>query len=257
MEHKESHKESKEKGHRFLAKLGKTRLRPGGRKATEWLISQAGLTAESHVLEVACNMGTTAIEVARRYGCHITGIDMDKAALDKARQNIRQAGVESLVTVQMANALELPFPDSQFDVVINEAMLTMYPDDGKERLLKEYARVLKPGGRLLTHDLLLTEGTPEEILTHMRKAINVNAQPKTKNEWETLLQQEFSAVQVSHGLMTLLSPRGLVYDEGIFGALRIIRNALKPENRTMFMTMFRTFRRNRRYIKYIAACSTK
>ena len=42
-----------EPGHEFLARLGKTRLRPGGREATEWLLSHVDFTADTRVLEVA------------------------------------------------------------------------------------------------------------------------------------------------------------------------------------------------------------
>ena len=119
-------------GHHFLARLGKTRLRPGGRFATEWLINQTRFAPDTQVLEVACNMGTTAVGLAQRFGCHITGVDLDENALNKARQNIRAARLESLVQVQHANATELPFPDNSFDVVINEAMLTMLPLANKE-----------------------------------------------------------------------------------------------------------------------------
>lgn len=45
----------------------------------------------------------------------------------------------------MADASKLPFADNSFDVVINEAMLTMYGDKAKTKLLQEYYRVLKPG----------------------------------------------------------------------------------------------------------------
>ena len=136
-------------GHHFLARLGKTRLRPGGRFATEWLINQTRFAPDTQVLEVACNMGTTAVGLAQRFGCHITGVDLDENALEKARQNIRAAGLEHLVQVQHANATELPFPDNSFDVVINEAMLTMLPLANKEMAVAEYFRVLKPGGVLI------------------------------------------------------------------------------------------------------------
>lgn len=62
---------SEKAGHTFLASLGKTRLRPGGIEATEWLFQQAGFTADSKVLEVACNMGTTSIELAQRFHCSV------------------------------------------------------------------------------------------------------------------------------------------------------------------------------------------
>ncbi|MBE7603313.1 class I SAM-dependent methyltransferase, partial [Staphylococcus aureus] len=84
---------SKEAGHTFLAKLGKTRLRPGGKEATDWLIQQGAFSQDKQVLEVACNMCTTSIYLAHNYGCHIQGVDINKKALEKAQENISAAGL--------------------------------------------------------------------------------------------------------------------------------------------------------------------
>lgn len=248
-----------EAGHKFLARLGKKRLRPGGRIATEWLLSHSGLQTDSQVLEIACNMGTTAIEIAQRFQCHITGIDMDKQALTKARTNILANGLSNLISVQEADASKLPFPDNHFDVVINEAMLTMYADKAKARLLQEYLRVLKPGGRLLTHDISLTEQREEDCVAQkMQAAIQVKAQPMLTEGWMTLFRTAgFHDVAYSEGLMTLMTPKGMLYDEGLLGTLKIIRNALKAENRPQFLRMFRHFRQNRNRLRYIAVVSTK
>ncbi len=131
---------SKEAGHTFLAKLGKTRLRPGGKEATDWLIQQGAFSQDKQVLEVACNMCTTSIYLAHTYGCHIQGVDINKKALEKAQENISAAGLESYIQVQQANAVKLPFDDNQFDIVLNEAMLTMLPIAIKEKALREYYR---------------------------------------------------------------------------------------------------------------------
>ncbi|HEM7187588.1 TPA: methyltransferase domain-containing protein [Providencia rettgeri] len=248
-----------EAGHKFLARLGKKRLRPGGKEATEWLLSQSGLHKNSQVLEVACNMGTTAIEIASQFHCHITGIDMDKQALAQAQKNVANKGLIELVTIQMADASKLPFEDNSFDVVINEAMLTMYADKAKAKLLQEYYRVLKPGGCLLTHDIAFKDAQAvQNVVSQMQQAINVKAQPLPETQWVELFQQVGFQQVVSHtGPMTLLSPKGLIYDEGVFGALKIIRNALKKENRPQFLRMFRHFRQNRGKLNYIAVVSVK
>ena len=80
-----------EAGHKFLAKLGKKRLRPGGKRATDWLIEKGAFTSETKVLEVACNRGTTAIELAKKFGCQITAVDMDQQALEIAKQSVIKA----------------------------------------------------------------------------------------------------------------------------------------------------------------------
>ena len=61
----------REAGHSFLARLGKTKLRPGGVEATGWLLEKANIKEDSKVLEVACNMRTTMIQVAGKNGCNI------------------------------------------------------------------------------------------------------------------------------------------------------------------------------------------
>lgn len=247
-----------EVGHHFLARLGKTRLRPGGKLATDWLIANGDFRQDKKVLEVACNMGTTAIEIAKQFGCEVIGIDLDEEALEKARQNIAENKMEDLVQVQRANATKLPFEDNSFDIVINEAMLTMLPVEAKEKAIREYLRVLKPNGFLLTHDVLLNTEDSEQILADLRDAINITVTPLTKENWKTLfLDCGFRNVETFTGEMSLLSPKGLIYDEGVLGAMKIVSNALKPENRETFKKMFQTFNNPDNKLGFIAVCSQK
>ncbi|HDG1699361.1 TPA: methyltransferase domain-containing protein [Kluyvera ascorbata] len=251
---------SEKAGHTFLASLGKTRLRPGGVDATEWLFNQSALSPDSTVLEVACNMGTTSIELAQRFGCTIYAVDMDKNALAKARENIAAAGLGENITVMEANATKLPFADETFDVVINEAMLTMYVDKAKTRLIDEYYRVLKPGGRLLTHDIMFTQERLETRgQAQLEEIMKSNVSPMTQAAWKTLfLDSGFRSVDTHHGAMSLMSPAGMIRDEGLARAAKILFNALRTrENRTRFLGMFRFFRRNRHQLNYIACCSRK
>ncbi|WP_101774502.1 class I SAM-dependent methyltransferase [Pasteurella oralis] len=247
-----------EVGHNFLARLGKTRLRPGGRKATDWLIANGDFDANKKVLEVACNMATTAIGLAKQYGCYIEGVDLDENALEKARENITNEGLQDLIHVQRANAMKLPFEDNSFDIVINEAMLTMLPIEAKQKAIKEYLRVLKPNGFLLTHDVMLVGDNHQQILENMRSAINVTVTPLTKEGWKALFNEcGFRNVDTYSGEMTLLSPTGLIHDEGVLGTFKIIKNALKSENREQFKRMFKTFNDPKDKLHFIAVCSQK
>lgn len=245
-------------GHNFLARLGKMRLRPGGKKGTDWLIANGDFNKDKKVLEVACNMGTTAIGLAERFGCHIEGVDLDEQALAKAQKNISEAKLDNLIHVQRANAMKLPFADSSFDIVINEAMLTMLPLEAKRKAVTEYFRVLKPGGFLLTHDVMLLEHNEAQILATLREVINVSITPLTKEGWKDLFKQAgFSNVDTYSGEMTLLSPKGMIYDEGVLGTLKIVRNALRSENRETFKKMFRFFNDPQNKMHFIAVCSQK
>lgn len=246
-------------GHTFLASLGKTRLRPGGIEATEWLIKKANLTPQSQVLEVACNMATTSIELAQRFGCHIHAIDMDQQALDQARARVKEQGLESNIQIMEANALKLPFPDNTFDVVINEAMLTMYADKAKAKLVNEYYRVLKPGGCLLTHDIMHLQQLTTPSHDQLQNVVKSNVSPMTRTGWQTLFNDAgFGSVDTHNGGMSLMSPPGLIRDEGLLRALKIVFNGLRTrDNRRRFIGMFRYFRAHRHQLNYIACCSKK
>ena len=247
-----------EVGHNFLARLGKTRLRPGGRKATEWLIASGDFNKDKKILEVACNMCTTAIGLAQKFDCKIEGVDLDEAALEKARANIAMHGLQDKIHVQRANAMVLPFEDESFDIVINEAMLTMLPVQAKMKAVAEYFRVLKPGGFLLTHDVMLTTEDSEAVLQQLREAINITVTPLTKQGWKNVfLDSGFRNVETYNGDMTLLSPSGMLYDEGVLGTLKTIKNALKAENRSTFKKMFNVFNDPQKKLNFIAVCSQK
>ncbi|MFC2600905.1 class I SAM-dependent methyltransferase [Treponema lecithinolyticum] len=249
-----------EAGHVFLAKLGKTTLRPGGIDATAWLIEQARINSGTKILEVACNMGRTMIQLSKKYGCKITGVDLDKDVLKKAEENIRKNHLEDKLTLIHGDALALPFEDASFDIVVNEAMLTMLVGDKKDKALKEYFRVLKPGGLLLTHDVALRtadSAVQKELRSGLSKAINVSVEPLDAGSWKALFLKNGFTVTQKSGDMTLMSPIGIIHDEGFAGALRIMRNAMKKENKAMFRQMFRFFNEHKKELAYICSVGTK
>lgn len=247
----------REAGHVFLARLGKKRLRPGGITATNWLKEQANIKKDSKILEVACNMATSAIEIVQEQGCDYIGVDIDDFAIQKALANIEKNGLKDKIKILKADARELPFEDESFDIVINEAMLTMLTQVNKEKCVSEYYRVLRKGGVLLTHDVLI-KGENEEKRVELSKSINVNVSPQTKEKWQALFKNAgFSEVESFTGDMTLMSPIGLIKDEGFFNTLRILFNGLKKENRNMFIGMFKTFRKNKKHLGFIATISRK
>lgn len=245
-------------GHNFLAKLGKTRLRPGGVTATNWLIAHGNFSEEITVLDVACNMCTTSIELASRFHCHITGLDLDKRNLEKANLKIKHSNVGEYIDLVQGNALKLPFDDNSYDIIINEAMLTMLDNNAKEKALKEYYRVLKPGGKLLTHDITFHDNNVTPLIDKLKKTININVCPLSTDKWEQILKESgFKSIECDTGDMTLMSFRGMVKDEGFLNTLKIVKNGLKKENSVIFRQMHSFFTTEGKKLKYIAICSEK
>lgn len=230
----------REMGHKLLARLGKTKLRPGGVEGTDWLLSHVDFTPQTRVLEVACNRGYTLVQLAQRYGLRATGLDSDADVIAQARSDIADAGLSGQVDVRTGDATDLPFGDASFDVVINEAMLTMLPDTAKVRALTEYRRVLRPGGVILTHDVVLRQDKPM-LVRLLQKVINVPAHPLTLSGWKRVFAEgACTVVDVKTGEFSLLSDEGLRRDEGVEGRDRLIGNAMADENFGQFSEM-RTF----------------
>ena len=139
-------------------------------------------------------------------------------------------------------------------------MLTMLIGEDKERALKEYSRVLKPGGVLLTHDVVFREEDPKvqhELMAGLSKAINVHVEPLTLAGWKETIERHAFRTEQKHGDMTLLDPPGILHDEGAKGALKIMTNAMKKENRDMFTTMFDFFHDHAAQLGYVANFSTR
>lgn len=247
----------REIGHFLLKRLGKTKLRPGGAKATNWLIDKIDFTKSPVILEVACNEAYNLMDFAEKYKNKNIGIDINKKAIESAKRNIAERNLQDYVKVRVGNALSLPFDDNSFDVIINEAMLTMFDNENKKKALSEYYRVLKKGGILLTQDVMLIN-EDEKLIKEMQYVINNPVRPLTKENWLSLHKEiGFSKSSYFNDKMTLLSNSGLMHDEGLFGMLKILKNGIFDKNRKQFFEMSNFFRKNRKKLNFIAICSEK
>ena len=124
--------------------------------AIDVLARTAGIADTSHVLDVASGMGGPARYLAHNHGCRVTGIDLTESRVEGAKHLTELAGLSDRVTFRAANALENPFPDQTFDVVIGQEAWCHIPD--KKRLIAECVRVTKVGGYLAFTDILECTG---------------------------------------------------------------------------------------------------
>jgi sarcosine/dimethylglycine N-methyltransferase len=139
-----------------------------GLAATAELAKLAGITADVSVLDVGSGVGGPARFLAATYGCRVTGVDLSDPFVDAARYLTERTGQSEQVSFLTANALELPFADDRFDVVLLQHVAMNISDRG--RLYREIRRVLKTGGRLATFDVVLNNGEPHYPLPWARTA---------------------------------------------------------------------------------------
>ncbi len=129
-----------------------------GLAATAELGKLAGVTAGMSVLDVGSGIGGPARFLAATCGCQVTGVDLSQPFVDAARYLTERTGQGGQVSFEIASALELPFDSGRFDVVLLQHVAMNISD--RTRLYREIRRVLKPGGRFATFDVVLNSGEP-------------------------------------------------------------------------------------------------
>jgi ubiquinone/menaquinone biosynthesis C-methylase UbiE len=109
------------------------------------------------VLEVATGTGVQLIALARQNPSGRTaGVELAPGMLAETQRRLQAAGLGA-VEVHQANALSLPFPDRSFDLLTNGYMLDLLPLADIPTALREFHRVLRPGGRLVLSNMTIGE----------------------------------------------------------------------------------------------------
>lgn len=122
-------------------------------KFINWL----GLSVGKTLFDVACGAGGPALRIAAVTGCTLTGVDVHQQAISAARSLASQHGLESSVDFRVVSAdKQLPFPEASFDAITCIDAINHLPE--RPRVLADWARLLKPGGRLLFTDPTVVTG---------------------------------------------------------------------------------------------------
>jgi SAM-dependent methyltransferase len=108
-----------------------------------------GVRAGDRVLDIGCGAGRHSFELYRR-GADVVAADQDEPELENvaklfaAMAEQGEAPSDASATTEVADVLDLPFPDGSFDCVLASEILEHVPQDGAA--MAEISRVLRPGG---------------------------------------------------------------------------------------------------------------
>jgi SAM-dependent methyltransferase len=118
----------------------------------QWL----GLAPHRHVLEVASGAGGPALYLARKYGCRVTGLDLHNSGVAEANQAALASHTPNAYFQVVDVDRGLPFEAKTFDAILCMDSLNLFRD--RPAVFLEWARVLKPAGRLVVTDPVVISG---------------------------------------------------------------------------------------------------
>jgi arsenite methyltransferase len=138
------------------------------------------------VLDLGSGAGADVLISANRVGAtgKAIGLDMTDEMLDLARRNAAEAGVENVEFLR-GYIEDIPLPNSSVDVVISNCVINLSADKGE--VLREAARVLRPGGRLAISDVIADTDMDRTTREDMQQWTGCIAGALTRGQFEAAL----------------------------------------------------------------------
>jgi phospholipid N-methyltransferase len=244
----------------LLIQMGKRVLRPGGMGLTRKMLEMLNINTTDEVVEFAPGTGDTAKIVLSYKPARYTAIERDQDLVKFVSSYLDGSNQQCL----LGRAEETGLPDTSCSVVYGEAMMNMMPNDTKQLVIDESARILKPGGRYGFHEVYLKPDDiddikRDEIAQALRAASKVGVTPFTISEWMQALEKAGFEVREYHTApFHLLSPGRVIQDEGFFGALRFVCKLISyPAARKRLLAMRSALKKYENYIGAVTFVSQK
>jgi len=130
-----------------------------------------GAKPHDHILEYGCGYGECGRQVAKISGCKVTGLTMSDEEIIGGNERIYQAGLQHQCTIKQGNYHDMPFAPETFDKVFGIYCLKYSSD--LETAISECARVLKPGGHLVSYEIIVTDKYDEDNKLHKEYVDNI------------------------------------------------------------------------------------
>jgi arsenite methyltransferase len=148
------------------------------------------------VLDLGSGAGVDCFLAARETGPtgRVIGVDMTPAMVEKARANAAKGGYAH-VEFRLGEIEHLPVADASVDCIISNCVVNLSPD--KPQVFREALRALRPGGRLLVSDLVLTRPLSPELQQDVALYVGCVAGAAMKDEYLGMIRAAgFANVEV-------------------------------------------------------------
>ena len=169
----------------------------------------ASLRTGEVVLDLGSGAGFDCFLAARKVDKtgKVIGVDMTEEMLIKARNNATKGGFTN-VEFRKGDIEELPVEDNSVNAVISNCVINLAPN--KERVFKEISRVLKPGGRLMVSDVVLTKPLPDDLKNDKELLVGCISGAILKQDYLKLLEKAgFTDITIHKEIPAFLPDYGL------------------------------------------------
>ncbi len=179
---------------RFNEFMGGHRFRQQDYRYLARQVVGMGIPPGGKVLDIGTGSGFVGLEVARRLrgtGCVVVGIDLSQAMLALAAENAQRRGMARELEWQHGDAKAMPFDDHEFDLVVSSDSMHHWEDPLP--VLNEMARVLKPGGKYLIHDLRRPQRRAQRLVSWL---MSVTIPPDLRVHYKNSIQSAYTPDEV-------------------------------------------------------------
>lgn len=145
-------------------------------------LAHAAVKPGDVILDLGSGAGMDAFLAAHEVGPtgRVIGVDMTPEMVERARENARKVGATN-VEFRLGEIERLPVADAEVDVIISNCVINLSPD--KPAVFAEAFRALKPGGRMVVSDLVLTRPIPEDVRHSVEAYVGCVAGASMKDEY--------------------------------------------------------------------------
>ena len=126
---------------------------PTPQSVVDKMLGVAKLQSSDVLYDLGCGDGRIVVTAARTYGVHAVGFDIDPDRVSEARENVRRAGVEELVTIEQRDVFTVDLTPASVVTVYLLPRLNV-------RLVPQLSK-LTPGTRIVSHDFDIERSVPD------------------------------------------------------------------------------------------------
>jgi len=149
-------------------------IRDASRRTVEHMASRLNpLGTDSKVLDIGAGYGGAARYLAKKYGCHVSALNLSEVENERDREMNRAQGLDGLIEVVDGSFEHIPFADASFDAVWSQDAILH--SGARRQVLKEVARMLKPGGQFVFTDPMQADDCPPGVLQPILDRIHLDS----------------------------------------------------------------------------------